>query len=190
MVFSHRRRSFCLSAVALGLGSSMDRSEAQQNPDLDYDALINGQYANRIRLRQVGGYYMDSNFRLSSSPETWTLVLGRYDGKMQGVPVHWTGYWIFNPEGTKCWQAVNYNGPLHYWNEDTKATGYPQDWELFKFEKLNPQLKTVRIKNAVNTGGYVGLVGNQFDANHPQSSAAIFYVEFDSTPPPAQFRPK
>lgn len=160
-----------------------------------YDALINNQYANRVRfIRQVGGQYLGSNFKLASGPTDWRLTLGRYAGRYGGHPVDLHGYWIFHPNANKCWQTMYRGGnPLQYWNEDGKATGNPEDYELFMFQAVNKADRTVKIYNASweaycrLTGAlpgigswvnYVGLVGDAFSCNESPDNAAIFVVEF------------
>ena len=160
-----------------------------------YDDLIAGQYANDLKLiAQVRGLYFSQDFRLSNTPTTWRLRLGGYPGKYDGHPVDIHGYWIYLPGTNKCWQAINRGGgPLQYWNEDGKAAGNPEDWEIFQFEAVDKHAGTVKISNpsyvilravtgqhpnTMTTPNYINLVGDQFSCNDSSPNAAIFRVEF------------
>ena len=158
-----------------------------------YDTLISGQYANNIKLlQQIGGNYIGENFDLTSSPTVWKLELGRYRGKLYGRVVDIHGYWIFNRSSRKCWQAVNRgNGPLVYWNEDGKATGNPEDWEIFQFKPVSKLDRTVKIFNPAfyevsdilgtpisARRGFIGLTGNRFACDADFAGAAVFTVDF------------
>ena len=80
------------------------------------------------------------------------------------------GYWIFKPNENKCWQAVNANGRLRYWNQDGLAQGPPQDWELFIFEDAGTA--KVRIRNIWDR--YVNYGKAKFACTANQADAAIF----------------
>jgi hypothetical protein len=153
-----------------------------------YDTLIIGQWANRIRLlQQIGGQHLQENFTLGTTAADWLLRVGRYRGRQGGRPVDTHGYWIFKGNGErKCWQRVSRRqggdrtpiGTLRYWNEDGRAVGDPEDWELFVFEQVSRLDRTVKIRWARSTTTYVGLVGTVFSCNSPAARAAIFRVEF------------
>jgi hypothetical protein len=161
-----------------------------------YDALIQGQFSNRIRgLRQLGGRYLGADFSLTEQPVAWSLQLGRYVGAYGGQSVDISGYWIFRGDGLhQCWQAERRGGgKLRYWNDDGLAQGEPEDWELFGFEQVNRTSRTVKIynraflpfqsmlgahPNPTTAPYYVGLVGNSFVCNVNAAQAAIFVVEF------------
>lgn len=157
-----------------------------------YRDLINGQYANNVLfVQQVGGLFFGNNFRLSESPTTWRLRLGRYKGRYSGKNVDIHGYWIFRSDAKMCWQAVNYgDGALQYWNEDGRATGSPQDWELFSFREVDEDTSTVKIYNAAYKArrsaddlhyadhNFINLVGDTFSCNDKEEHAAIFTVKF------------
>lgn len=160
-----------------------------------YDDLIAGQFSNDLSLiEHVGGLYFGAGFDLSSMSTPWRLRLGRYQGKYSGHPVDIHGYWIYLAGAGKCWQAVERGGgALRYWNEDGKATGNPEDWELFSFEAVDREAGTVKISNASyvvlrtvlgmhpdpnSTPNYVSLTGNSFSCNDSRPNAAIFRVVF------------
>jgi hypothetical protein len=186
------RREFIAGTAALsvsGIGSSL---QAQPDP---YDVLIAGQYANDVQfIQQEAGKYLGVDYKLAESPSTWTLQMGRYPGKYNGHPVDLHGYWIFRKGLRRCIQAVNYGaGPLDTWNKDSRASGNPEDWELFTFEKVSKQDRTVKIYNTAyvahrefSTGEhfasdwryYINLVGNSFSCNDTGNHAAIFIVKF------------
>jgi hypothetical protein len=156
-----------------------------------YDVLLSGQYADRIRfIRQVGGQFLGADFRLTATPTDWLLRLGRYVGNYFGHPVDLHGYWVYRPDANKCWQAVNRgDGALQYWNDDGRASGPPEDWELFTFTAVNRADRTVKINNTsaptfrlFGGGGperfFVNLVGDVFSCNDTSAHAAVFVVEF------------
>lgn len=148
-----------------------------------YKALINRQYANALELKQVGGGYIGNDFQLTIHPTVWVLQVGEYKGKVNGHAADLQDYWIFTSDGKKCWQAQQGNGPLKYWNEDGKATGFPKDWELFRFVPVDAAHGTVKICNTwsgsrLHSGGYVGLSGNSFNCESTFDNAAVFKVGF------------
>ena len=121
-----------------------------------------------IKLK-FGVEFFNHNFSLSaetphSPAPSWVPTKGRYNNLQ--------GYWMFHPTENRCWQAVNANGPLRYWNEDGQAAGNPEDWELFVFE--NTGGGNVRIKNVY--GKYVAFTGGQFVCNAGQGQAATFQL--------------
>lgn len=172
------RRRFLqtISMAAIIPCSSRFASAAPSNLDL-YDALIGKQYFAPIRLRLISGQYLGNNFYMTASPDLWGLEAGRYQGEFNHRPVDFYGYWIFNPDGQRCWQAVNLSGPLQYWNEDHKATNNPQDWEIFEFVKVSRDASTVKVRN-VESKAYVNLVGEQFQCQGSDANATVFIVEF------------
>src|SRR5262245_19646287 len=184
------RRRF-LSATAAT--AAWTRVSWAQDP---FDSLIQGQYANRLRfVRQAGGQYLGDRFKLSATPTEWLLKLGRYAGRYRGQAVDLRAYWIFKPNANVCWQAINRGGgALQYWNQDGRAVGNPEDWELFTFDVVNKGQKTVKIYNAsfaayakaigtwqkdqTKVRCYVDLVGDTFSCKGNVSEAAVFSVEF------------
>lgn len=161
-----------------------------------YEALISNQYPGRIRLRQLAGSYFGHDFTLTPTPAEWDLHLGRYKGRYSGTDVDIHGYWIFLPGARKCWQAIGRgNRGLRYWNEDNRAVGAPEDWELFSFTPVSEVGNRVKLHNssfiaykkatrgldgrwASSERYFIGLTGNVFNCNERQSSAVEFYVEF------------
>ena len=144
---SIRRRDFLGRTMAVAGAAAISGAALAQDP---YDLLIGGQYANSVTfIAQAAGQYFGDNFTLSpSQPVRWQLRLGRYSGRYQGHAVDLHGYWIFHPDGRRCWQAVKRgNGPLAFWNQDRKAGGGPEDWELFSFAAVSKNDKTVKIYN-------------------------------------------
>lgn len=175
MEINKTRRLVCgFVPLAVAVGVLPTRAFAQPNP---YDTLIKGQYAAPIRLKQAGGRYLGHNFDLTAAADVWSLEIGAYDWHTGGKVIPYRGYWIFTPDGVKCWQAAGGAGPkLQYWNEDGRAAGNPQDWEIFNFEAVSPQDGTVRIKH--KSGRYVHLVGNTFQLANGRDDAAVFTPEF------------
>lgn len=131
--------------------------------------LVSAQYdpdSGAVRFK-FGAEYFDHDFRLSpanviKNAPAWVPQRGQYN------ELH--GYWIFLPNANKCWQAVNTNGPLQYWNQDGLARGKPQDWELFVFEDANNG--KVRIKNIY--GRYINFNGGSFECTADLAGAAVF----------------
>lgn len=187
MEIDKTRRLVCsFVPLAVAAGVLPTRALAQPNP---YNTLIGGQYAAPIRLKQVGGRYLSHDFKLTSSADVWSLELGRYNWVNKGKTTVYTGYWIFTPDGVKCWQAAGGAGPaLAYWNQDGRATGNPQDWEIFNFEAVRPQDGTVRIKH--KSGRYVHLVGETFQLANGRDDAAIFVPEFVKDVQVTRFHPR
>jgi hypothetical protein len=179
MEFDIRRREICKLGAFWFAQALFARKSLAAAPDL-YDTLIAGQYANSLRLRQVAGKYLDHDFKLSDARALWVLNLGFYKGRWQDRPVDFKGYWIFNPDGRRCWQAANGRGPkIAYWNQDGRAAGNPEDWELFTFQAVDKNNQTVRI-HTTNGGNYVRLVRDTFSLQTQKpAEAAIFVVEFD-----------
>jgi len=105
-------------------------------------------------------------FQITQSTTLWRPDRGSYNG------LH--GYWMFRPDARMCWQAVNTNGPLRYWNADGQATGNPEDWELFIVEVVNADLGQVRIRNIY--GAYVNFVANVFQCTGTQAQAQVFTI--------------
>jgi hypothetical protein len=185
------RREFIAAASAGVIVAAASPSAVLAQRQLDqYDVLIQGQFANRLRLlQQVGGQFLQVDFTLGGTGTDWRLQLGRYRGRVNDRPVNVTGYWIYHPDSNvnKCWQAGLDNGqrPLRYWNNDGRAAGSPEDWELFTFEAVNRQDMTVKIRNSRFPLVYVSLVGTRFDCNgRGARQAAIFKVEFPNPPTP------
>jgi hypothetical protein len=148
-----------------------------------YDDLIAGQYAAVIQyLEQVGGSYFGGNFTLSQTPTKWLLKLGRYKGNLGHGPIDLHGYWIFRTDVNMCWQAVGGGGAaLAYWNQDGRAQGNPENWELFQFLAVDPAQQTVKIQGIsgeLNHGGcFVTLVGGTFLCND-RTNGTVFKVGF------------
>lgn len=132
--------------------------------------LVNGTYFQALRLGFGGGEYLDYSFHLSNlaANATWVLTQGKYN--------QLTGYWIFRPDVKMCWQAVNANGPLDYWNQDGRAKGNPEDWELFVFELVDAAAGVVRVKNIY--GRYVRFALGSFVCDTGPDDAGHFYVDF------------
>jgi hypothetical protein len=168
------RRAFMGGTIGVGV-SIATCVRAQPDP---YDTLIGGQYANTIKfVEQAGGQYFGPNFQLSPTPSEWRLAVGRYIGRVGGAPVDWHGYWIFKPHANQCWQAVNGGGSrLAFWNQDGRAAGQPEDFELFNFIAVNKAERTVKIQGI--HGRFIGLVGNTFNCSENGPHAAIFTVQF------------
>ncbi len=100
---------------------------------------------------------------------TWAATFGSYGAL--------NGYWIYYPTGNKCWQASNpqTGGPLQNWNEDGKANGNPEDWELFVFVPVNAAKGTVRVKNIY--GYYVRFIAGKFTCDATDANASIFVID-------------
>jgi hypothetical protein len=178
------RREFIAATASSAVASTS--ALAYQDP---YDRLLKLQYSGNVRLRVLQGY-LGNDFRLSSTPTEWRLAEGRYRGRYSGTNVDLHGYWIFLPNANRCWQVMNRgNGPLRFWNADGRATGKPEDFELFSFSEVDRAGKTAKVFNAslgaynTATGGtrskpYVGLVQDTFACDETAQGASIFTVEF------------
>jgi hypothetical protein len=142
----------------------------QPAPDPRVQQITSGTFAGNVHLRQGDGRFFSSTFDQTNNKglSVWSLQPGKHNNL--------TGYWICKTIERKCWQAVNTNGPLQYWNEDGRARGTPEDWELFVFEMVDPASNTVRVKNV--HGRYVRYDGSRFVCDTDQSNAAIFTLEF------------
>ncbi len=92
---------------------------------------------------------------------------------------------------------MNYgNNRLDYWNKDGRRSGNPEDWELFSFEPVSKDDRTVKIyatayvslrssfpgqrPNPTGWNFYVNLVRDQFRCSANQANAAVFIVKFTS----------
>jgi hypothetical protein len=204
----NKRTDLCLSIVlAIATPALAD----------DFSDLISNQYAGTIQLQQISGPYVGTNFGLTSTATTWRLELGQYKGVITTQPGGWSffpihrdtthqpvdlyGYWIFRTDVNRCWQVQGGTcGPLVYWNQDGKAQGNPENWELFTFKAYNPAQHQVKIQSSVSdlktTTCWVNIVGNTLTCNADEAHAAIFTVIFGTrsqvkTPPrpaPTVFR--
>jgi len=162
-----------------GVGAALLTGNFSEAASADYNALISGQYANNLILQQVGGLYFQKDLTLGPSQYPWRLTLGQYNWMNDGHLTIFTGYWVFRTDAHQCWQAANDGGGgLDFWNQDGKAMGPPQDWELFNFEAANAAQGTVRIKHKNNS--YIGLFGNNFTCSAGLSNAAVFNPVFSS----------
>ena len=195
------RRDF---VVALGAAATAARApkSLSATPDNPYDILIRGQYANDIQLvHQQTGKYFGVDFRPTDMPTTWALRLGRYVGRYNGKDVDLHGYWIFRKDANQCWQAVNYgNNRLDYWNKDGRRVGNPEDWELFSFEEVSRENRTVKIyatayvslrssypgqrPNPDGWSFYINIAREKFRCSAKKANAAVFTVRFPNEPHP------
>jgi hypothetical protein len=171
-----------------------------------FDNLIAGHYAGPIQLRQVGGAYFSSSFTPSSSPTTWLLRPGEYKGtfrfaNISPIPFFWKptqhltvdlhGYWIYGTDSahsSMCWQVQGGTcGPFAYWNQDGKAPGNLESWELFTFKAVDPVQQTVKIASSLSDFHpgvcWVSLTGNSFNCRGDEQNAAVFKVLFVPTRP-------
>jgi hypothetical protein len=135
------------------------------------DSLVNQTFPTpggiaTISLAIGDNEYFGQWFQVVANTTLWRPDRGSYNG------LH--GYWIFRPDARMCWQAVNANGPLRYWNQDGQAQGNPEDWELFVFEAVDASKGQVRIKNIY--GAYVNYVGGVFQCTGNQGQAQVFTV--------------
>lgn len=152
----------------------MALASAKHTVDPNFDTLINKQYANALRLKQVGGQYVGYDFKLTPTPVDWVLELARYQGRISGHPVDYTGYWVFKPNEKLCWQCQNGYGALAYWDQDRKATGNPEDFEIFSFYVVDRERQTVVMQNP--HGAYVQLIGDTFSCDGNKGSVAVELV--------------
>ena len=118
--------------------------------------------------------YVDYSFKNSAPTQTnkwaWNLHDGRYN--------QLKGYWIFRTDANQAWQCRDTNGPLALWNADGRATGNPEDWELFLVEAVDKAQGSIRLKNVY--GRYVRRDGatNTFRCDGSKDAAQVFFVEF------------
>jgi hypothetical protein len=157
-----------------GLSSRGTKAGARDTSDLpaDFTALFQLAYGQSVKLATLDGLYVGDGITLGTSATSWILVTGSY-GQLRG-------YWIFRWD-VVCWQAVNSDGPLEFWNADSNASGDPQDWELFIFEPVDVPRNQVRIKNIY--GKYVNRIGGILSCTSDQTGAAVFVITFVSNPP-------
>jgi hypothetical protein len=149
--------------VGLCLSGAFPTEPVLAQPAGDVASLLAGRYVGEVALRLTGGQYLGPDFRLAPAPTRWILRPGRYDGRFEGDPVHLSGYWIYHPDSKRCWQAAGGMGPrLAYWNEDGRATGLPEDWELFAFSRGDGAQVTISKLNHRKLACYVVLKGDQF----------------------------
>lgn len=137
--------------------------------------LVAGKYYGAFRLSYHAGEYLDRWFGLSPHvpglslvTSTWVTVPGQYNDLR--------GYWIFLANFKLCWKAEHANGPLTMWNEDGKAKGNPEDWELFVFEFANDQHTEVIVRNIY--GRYVRYDSSKFICDADRANAASFVPIF------------
>lgn len=169
----------------------------------NYDDLIANRYLGTVRLQQVGGSYVGLDFKATTTPTTWLLKSGHYKGRLTFVKGSWKGegvhqdvdlhgYWIYRTDANQCWQVQGGSGgSLVYWNQDGKAHGDPENWELFTFNLVNKSQGTVIIQTSISDfkplPGWVSLVNNQFACLANQKLyAAVFKVTFLTPTPTAQ----
>jgi hypothetical protein len=137
--------------------------------------LVGGTYTNALRLATSAGKYLGyTSFQATDIPVNAIWVL------RQGSFRQSRGYWIFRPGMDRCWQAVNSNGPLTYWNADGTAKRVPQAWELFLFEIVDASAGGIRIRNVHDwpLGGSVVLGSDGFRCDASPQNATTLYVEF------------
>lgn len=148
---------------------------ARVKPDAEKaQKLVNRQYTGPFKLWFGNDQYLGHGFRLVGLPApgqtdmtVWVARYGQYG------PHH--GYWNYLPASNRCWQAVNANGPLRYWNEDGKAEGPPEDWELFVFRNYDVSKGLVRVMNI--WGRHVRFSGGSFVCDTDEGSGDVFIVE-------------
>jgi hypothetical protein len=160
----------------------------QRDQASNYDALINGQYDNKIlSLQQVAGQYVNingSNLMLNTTMRImqWRLVVGTWNSRAPNINRQIFGYWIYSSGTNMCWKLDHdyrsgsglYTDGLTLWNADGKALGTPQDYELFNFVAKDQTSLTVNIKHAF--GVYVGLNNETLTCN--AALPADFVVNF------------
>jgi Trypsin-like peptidase domain len=140
--------------------------EINKPVDPRLNQIVTREYEGPIRLRYNANSYLGHSYKLSTTADQWDLNKGSYN--------EYSGYWICRNVPRKCWQASS--GSLTTWNADNRATGNPEDQELFVFEMVNPIQSTVRVKNIY--GGYVVLSGDVFKVSGNQANASVFIIEF------------
>ena len=149
---------------------------ASVKPDTEKaQRLVNRQYTGPFRLWYGNEQYLGHDFRVQGLPAPGqpdrTVWIARY-----GQYGHYMGYWIYLPNANKCWQAVNANGPLRYWNEDGQASGPPEDWELFLFRNVDVDRGIVRVMNL--WGRHVRFSGGaSFVCDADEAGGDLFIVE-------------
>jgi hypothetical protein len=117
------------------------------------ERLVNRQYTGTFKLWFGNDQYLGHGFIIVGPPAPepgapdnaiWVARYGQYN--------QYQGYWNYLPNANKCWQAVNANGPLRYWNDDGQASGPPEDWELFLFRNYDTgkAMRTMRTCSSLN----------------------------------------
>ena len=133
-----------------------------------FDDLIGNAFGGTIALiYNPPDDYFGYAFTPNRGEIRWSTKPGTYNALR--------GLWIFKPNVNIAWQ-VQGGGWLGYWNADGRATGNPEDMELFVFESVDAAQKRVHIKNVY--GGYVHLVENHFRADASVAGADTFTVKF------------
>jgi len=180
-----KRRTLIASAALAMFGarcSSADRQVERQTADKhreddqkNFDDLIQGKYKGLLRLGYQEEYFINDSFRIDKVPATWNIQSGKY-GNI-------TGYWIFLLNVNKCWQAPGTRGVITYW-EGSSAHGDPEDWELFRFEKADPDPRDphdpVRRRAYIRQvwGTYVRYDQNRLIADADRQRAFPFKIVF------------
>jgi hypothetical protein len=145
-----------------------------QHPDVDKaNGLCSRSFTGTFRLWYGNDLYVDQSYHLSGKPApgkpdvvTWQATYGKYNDLK--------GYWITFINDKECWQAVKTCGPLDFWNKDHKATGSPEDWELFVFVRAGDgKVKIQNIYGCFVRYNYSIFVCDTKDEN----TASVFVVE-------------
>lgn len=168
--------AFCVAACAATErhpAQAVEPYRAKTTADL-MTQLVNTNYFNVMRLSVRGGEFFSHDFKLTRQKREadWSLQRGSYN-KLRG-------YWVFLPSVRKCWQAVNANGPLRYWNEDgaAQAGKNPEDWELFLFEPIDLNDATIKIRNVY--GRYIRYHEDRFICDAPSIvDGTTFVAQFN-----------
>lgn len=121
-------------------------TKSQPGDDKKMAALVAGSYFQGIQIGFGGGTFVApgiNGVQIAAQPYSWVLRQGSYN--------QYRGYWIFTsgPVPSHCWQAVNCNGPIAFWNWGGQGAGpgNPEDWELFNFVLIDAPSNTVAIQN-------------------------------------------
>lgn len=152
------------AALAAGVRPNIDKATR----------LVNRRYNGPFKLFAGSGQYLGHGFGLTGRPApgrpdqtVWVATPGQYGGLR--------GYWIYLPGANKCWQARDAHGPLRYWNEDGRATGNPEDWELFVFKPVDLSKGLVRVGNIY--GSYIRYSGSGYSSDGNVNDASVFVVD-------------
>jgi hypothetical protein len=177
---------FAIALFPIGLAAatalqkaSPARRPAQALPQLtQFTGPTQGRYSIQVLTAYVNGnqvgqgdqpprVYLGTDFTGSTTPVAWWIVPGKYNGAF--------GSWIFRgdrnctwpgpfgapptqpPAGAACraLQATS-GGPFAYWNVDGRATGTPEDFELFEFKPVGittPPSSGYKLTNIRISGG-------------------------------------
>jgi hypothetical protein len=137
--------------------------------------LVDRTYKGPFKLWYADDYYIGHSLGLEKrggKQQSDNLLWIAVDGQFQDLT---PGYWIFLPDQHMCWQALNTNDRIRYWNADRMAKGSPEDWELFLFKDAGTDKGVVKIMNIY--GSYVRYFGGELSADGTIDSADVFIVE-------------